>query len=152
MLNRYLSFLEKMPDLHVAGVSPIYMTEPQDFKAQPWFANQVIKVKVDSGYWKPPEFLDSLLEMESRLGRRRSDNPQLRYGPRSIDADLLLFGSLKSDLPHCVLPHPRMLKRAFVLVPLADIEPDIQINSAGVATWLKKLDYRVAGNKIYQKG
>lgn len=152
MLERYISGLADLSHSHIVDISAVYQTEPQDFKAQPWFANQVVKAKVDSAHWTAAKFLDALLRMENSLGRCRSDNPRLRYGPRCIDADLLLFGETCCVSESCVIPHPRMLKRAFVLVPLSDIDPDLSINSKKIASWLKKIDYHVNGNKIYQKG
>lgn len=73
-----------------------------------------------------PAFLDMLLEVENGMGRRRESavqDPAVRFGPRVIDLDLLLFDKERHENAHLTLPHPRMLERAFVLVPLRDIDP-----------------------------
>ncbi len=100
-----------------------------------------------------------MLEVENILGRVRSNDVNLRYGPRSMDLDLLLFGQEESDNPLCILPHPRMWQRAFVLIPLLDVvqqavfEGKILSNSQllqKICMALANLDYTVSGNKIYQ--
>lgn len=149
-LREALEFLRRLPDARLGAVSPLYWTEPQGLSEQPWFANQVAEVRCGER-WSPLALLRTLLEAERSMGRVRDANPALRFGPRRIDLDLLLFGGAHSDDPRCILPHPRMLERAFVLVPLRDIAPQV-ILSGGVTpdVALRALAYRVRDDKIFQ--
>ncbi|HWC77438.1 MAG TPA: 2-amino-4-hydroxy-6-hydroxymethyldihydropteridine diphosphokinase [Blastocatellia bacterium] len=121
----------------VIRVSSIYETEPVGYTDQPWFLNQVIETELDlepeSGsidlVERATALLDALLEIETRMGRQRS----IKGGPRVIDLDLLIFGSLilgyererAVEEPHIVIPHPRMHLRRFVLEPLCEIAPSL---------------------------
>ncbi len=106
--------LEKLG--RVSAVSSFYETEPVEFTAQPWFLNCVV---VLSSELAAAELLDGLLAMERAMGRRRDQSK----GPRTIDLDLLLYGSLVLDEPGLTLPHPALHARRFVLEPLAEIAP-----------------------------
>jgi 2-amino-4-hydroxy-6-hydroxymethyldihydropteridine diphosphokinase len=99
--------------------SSLYETETLDLLDQGWFLNCVIEAKTDL---MPRELLQSLLEIERSLGRRR----RIPRGPRTIDVDILLYGSSVIRLPDLEIPHPRMAERRFVLVPLAEISPDVR--------------------------
>lgn len=100
--------------------------------------------------WRPQSLLAAMLRLESALGRVRSPDPALRYGPRAIDADLLLFGEEHCSDPACRVPHPRLTQRAFVLVPLLDIAPQIRVEGTAAAQWLARLNYRLDGCRIFQ--
>ena len=76
--------------------------------------------------------------------------PALRFGPRAIDIDMLLFDDVVSDDPVCVLPHPRLSRRAFWLVPLLDIAPDIRIGGVRAEKLLTRLKWRLEDDKIFQ--
>ncbi len=102
-------------------LSTIIETEPWGITDQPDFLNAVAEVETDAG---ARVLLDRLLEVERELGRVRDGK---RWGPRTIDLDLLLYGSEKSDLPALQLPHPRLHERLFVLVPLAELAPDLVV-------------------------
>ena len=125
--------------------------EPQDMRDQPWFANQVLKVSCALDM-TAPDFLDMLLDVEKRLGRvRETSDPAMRFGPRVIDLDLLLFDQERWDTPHLALPHPRMSERAFVLVPLRDIEPNLLLSDGRTpGEALRSLAHAVEGNRIRQ--
>jgi 2-amino-4-hydroxy-6-hydroxymethyldihydropteridine diphosphokinase len=140
--------LGKMDDMSLVRISPVYHTEPQGLKDQPWFANQVVKASC-SPTVTPWNLLRKLLAIEANLGRVRT----IRWGPRVIDLDLLLFGSKIISDSRLILPHPRMTQRAFVLVPLLDIEPDLA-GPDGVRfdEALERIDYRVIGTVIHQQG
>jgi len=115
-------------------LSAIIETEPWGNVDQPDFLNAVAEVESDIGA-RP--LLDRLLEVERELGRVRDGT---RWGPRTIDLDLLLYGSETSDLPALRLPHPRLHERLFVLVPLAELAPDLHVPGRGpVADLLTKL-------------
>ena len=118
MLSEALRLLE-LPGLHVARVSPVYETEPQDFKNQPWFLNLVVEVQTALF---PMQLLTRVRKIERELGRKRTVNK----GPRSIDIDILLYGESVIDTKDLVVPHPRMAERRFVLQPLADLAPDLR--------------------------
>ncbi|MCX4308782.1 MAG: 2-amino-4-hydroxy-6-hydroxymethyldihydropteridine diphosphokinase [Desulfovibrio sp.] len=147
MLARAREAIAALPGAGIIAKSPVYLTEPQGYSEQPWFSNQVIALAVAEN-WRPPALLTALLAIENSLGRKR--DLALRFGPRKIDIDLLLFGDEKSSDPDCVIPHPRMLERAFVLCPLLDIAPQINIGGRPASDWLAALPYKKAGEKIWQ--
>jgi 2-amino-4-hydroxy-6-hydroxymethyldihydropteridine diphosphokinase len=107
------------PLASVLSESNIYETPPWGFEDQPAFYNQVILVRT---YLAPMELLSSLKDLEVHLGRQ----PTFRNGPRLIDIDILLYDDLIYHSPGLAIPHPRMQERAFVLVPLADLAPDLR--------------------------
>ncbi len=141
-----ISFL---PDLELEAISPLYATEPQDFTAQPWFLNQALAVCPGLS-WTAPLLLQRLLDIEKKLGRIRSPDPSLRFGPRTIDIDLLLYGELSSTDENCLLPHPRLCQRAFVLIPLKDIAPTLRIGNKSLEQILAGLDFSCSDGKIFQ--
>ena len=137
--------------LTVAALSPLYWTEPQDKEDQPWFANQVLKLACGP-QWTAPLLLQELLGLEAELGRVRGGDAASRFGPRVIDLDLLLFGRERREDAFCTLPHPRMMQRAFVLVPLRDVAPEVILQDGMNAdTALRALPHRVQGQNIYQQ-
>lgn len=126
-----MAALAALSGVVVGAVSSVYRTEPQGYRDQPWFANQVVRLECDPDM-TPEGLLDRLLAVERMLGRRRAYDPArespdsaARYAPRTIDIDLLLFGDAVRDTPRLTLPHPRMRQRAFVLVPLHEIAPEL---------------------------
>jgi 2-amino-4-hydroxy-6-hydroxymethyldihydropteridine diphosphokinase len=107
--------------LEKAGVailraSSIYRTEPVDVQAQPWFLNQVLKVRTDLS---PRDLLGLAKSIEKKMKRI----PTLDKGPRTIDIDILLAEDTVIDAPGLTIPHPRLARRNFVLVPLKEIAP-----------------------------
>jgi 2-amino-4-hydroxy-6-hydroxymethyldihydropteridine diphosphokinase len=106
--------------------SSYYRTEPWGFTDQDWFVNACIIVETDLS---PEALLSLCLEVERTLGRTRD----IRWGPRIIDIDILTYDDLQLDSPTLRLPHPAILDRAFVLVPLAEIAPDLVIDGMTVA-------------------
>ncbi|EFV44442.1 2-amino-4-hydroxy-6-hydroxymethyldihydropteridine diphosphokinase [Bilophila wadsworthia] len=150
-LARAREVLGALPGWKIEASSPVYFTEPQDMRDQPWFANQVLKVSCALDM-TAPDFLDMLLDVEKRLGRvRETSDPAMRFGPRVIDLDLLLFDQERWDTPHLALPHPRMSERAFVLVPLRDIEPNLLLSDGRTpGEALRSLAHAVEGNRIRQ--
>ncbi|AFK85975.1 MULTISPECIES: 2-amino-4-hydroxy-6-hydroxymethyldihydropteridine diphosphokinase [Thermoanaerobacterium] len=100
----------------IEKVSPIYETEPVGYKDQGKFLNAVVKVKTEL---KPHELLKVVNSVEKELKRERT----VRWGPRTIDIDILLYGDLVVDDDDLKIPHERMWERAFVLIPLNDIAP-----------------------------
>lgn len=149
MLEAARHALSVLPHMRMGAASPVYRTEPQEFADQPWFHNQVVEL-LPGESWQPCSLVDALLDMEARLGRVRSADPALRYGPRVIDADLLVFGQQRSTNPHCLVPHPRLTGRAFALRPLLDVAPQLVVEGLPVSQWLERLDCRVEGDRIFQ--
>lgn len=151
----------RMPGVTVGAASTVYFTEPQGFRDQPWFANQVLALDCDPKT-DPLDLLLRLLSLETAMGRVRPDSdgdqdgagqpPWERFAPRIIDMDLLLFGGLEQRSSPLTLPHPRMHERAFVLVPLLELDPDAVIPGRGRADHaLALLDHRLDGNRIHQQ-
>ena len=106
-----------VPDL--AGTSPVYETAPVGGPpGQGPFLNAVVELDTDLG---PRQLLEVCRGLEQAAGRDRAE----RFGPRTLDVDVLLVGDLVVDEPDLTVPHPRMWERAFVLVPLADLAPDL---------------------------
>ncbi|HZT91526.1 MAG TPA: 2-amino-4-hydroxy-6-hydroxymethyldihydropteridine diphosphokinase [Gaiellaceae bacterium] len=110
-------------------LSSIRETEPWGLVDQPRFLNAVAEVETDLG---PRAFLDMLLEVERRLGRVRGDGP--RWGPRTIDLDLLLWDDDAVSEPGLEVPHPRLHERRFVLEPLAELVPARKIPGNGTVS------------------
>jgi 2-amino-4-hydroxy-6-hydroxymethyldihydropteridine diphosphokinase len=106
-------------------LSEVRETEPWGYVKQPRFLNAVAEIETDLS---PRRLLDFLLDVEARLGRERIGP---KWGPRTIDLDLLLYGDETLDEPGLVVPHPRLLEREFVLEPLADLVPWLKIPGDG---------------------
>ena len=149
-MDAALQGLRGLPHAGLRVVSPRYETEPQDYADQPWFLNQIAALALTDDFWTPEELLRALLDLEQRLGRVRSPDPALRYGPRAIDIDLLIYGEERRATEFCTLPHPRMTQRAFVLLPLRDVAPDLLIDGRTAAGHLEKLRWRCEGYRIFQ--
>ena len=99
---------------------------------------------------QPEVLLETLLQIESTLGRKREAQSH-RFGPRVIDLDLLLFGKEERCTEFLILPHPRMYQRAFVLIPLRDIAPELTFpDGKTLLQVLKNLTFRVEGEAIWQ--
>lgn len=120
--------------LLVTKISRLYLTEPVGVTGQPWFANQVAEVRTTL---TPRELLERLLSVEHKMGRVRNE----RWGPRVIDLDLLLYGDQVICEPDLVVPHPRLMERAFVLIPLAEIAPKIKLPN-GVSAQIHLQNYQ----------
>jgi 2-amino-4-hydroxy-6-hydroxymethyldihydropteridine diphosphokinase len=118
----------------VVAVSTLRETDPVGITDQPRFLNGVAALETEL---KPRELLDVLLAVERRLGRERGQ----RWGPRTIDLDLLLYGDEVIDETGLTIPHPRLHERRFVLEPLADLAPELVVPGHGrVKDLLAKLD------------
>lgn len=103
----------------VVAISSFYETEPVEFAQQPWFLNCAVALETEK---MPKQFLSAILSIEQEMGRKRQAN-RLK-GPRSIDIDVLLFGTSVVDTQTLTVPHPAMHRRRFVLEPLAEIAPE----------------------------
>jgi 2-amino-4-hydroxy-6-hydroxymethyldihydropteridine diphosphokinase len=111
--------------LGASRLSSIRETEPWGYTDQPMFLNAVAELETDL---PPRVLLDRLLEVERELGRTRYGP---RYGPRTIDLDLLLYGDEVIDEPDLIVPHPRLHERLFALEPLAELNPKLSVPGRG---------------------
>jgi len=122
------------PGLTVAAVSPVYETDPVGGPEQPDYLNAVVLVEGDLA---PRALLERSLTVEAAFARTRD----VRWGPRTLDVDVVAVGDLRVAEPDLLLPHPRAAERAFVLVPWLDVDPDAALPGAGrVADLLAGLD------------
>ena len=129
-----LDKLASLPATRLERVSSLYRTAPVGFVDQPDFVNAV--AKVDTGL-APHALLDALLDIERRHGRVR----EFPNGPRTLDLDVLLYGDVELHEPDLIVPHPRMHERAFVIVPLAEIAPELLVPGRGyVRDLVRKVD------------
>jgi len=128
-----LRLLDADPSTRVAAVSSLYRTPPWGKTDQPDFLNAAARLETTRA---PRDLLGLCLDVERRLKRERRE----RWGPRLVDLDILLFQGEVVHEPGLEIPHPRMLERAFVLVPLAEIAPDLEIAGEGVSTHLARVD------------
>lgn len=117
LLLKAIALLEENTEILIDHLSSIYETDPVGVTDQPLFLNLALKLKTGLS---PQELLSKLQEVEMKLDRKRVQ----KWGPRTIDLDILLYNSVSIQTEVLTIPHPRMLERAFVLVPLSEIAPD----------------------------
>jgi 2-amino-4-hydroxy-6-hydroxymethyldihydropteridine diphosphokinase len=133
-VERGFAALAALPGTLLRARSRRYRTSPWGVVDQPDFVNAVARLETSLA---PRTLLDVLLAIEARAGRVRG----LRYGPRVLDLDLLLYGDCELREAGLTLPHPRLHERAFVLLPLADLAPDLEVPGRGrVADLLAQVD------------
>ena len=128
-----LDVLNRDPGVDVAEVSSLYRTPPWGKTDQPDFLNAVAGLDTTLS---PRGLLDLCLSTEQGLKRVRQE----RWGPRVIDLDLLWFGGRAIEEEGLTVPHPRMIERAFVLEPFAEIAPELELFGKSVAEWLAQID------------
>ncbi|HLK02574.1 MAG TPA: 2-amino-4-hydroxy-6-hydroxymethyldihydropteridine diphosphokinase [Streptosporangiaceae bacterium] len=119
----------QLPGTSVRAVSPVYQTAPVGGPEQPDYLNAVLLVRTTLA---PRELLAELLSIEAAHGRVR----EVRFGPRTLDIDVISYGDRVSDDPVLTLPHPRAYERAFVLAPWHDIDPGATLDGRSVADLL----------------
>lgn len=130
------------PQVAVEALSSLYETEPVSFRDQPRFLNAALRGRTALS---PRELLSFLKSLEARAGR----TPTVPGGPRTLDLDILLYDDLVVATPELVIPHPRLAERAFVLIPLADIAPDLRHPALGLT--VAQLLARVEGQEGVRK-
>jgi 2-amino-4-hydroxy-6-hydroxymethyldihydropteridine diphosphokinase len=112
--------IEKLKEVgDVVAVSSFYEAEPVEVTAQPWFLNCAVKFETEK---MPRQLISAILALEQSMGRQRKQ----QKGPRTIDIDILFFGSSIIEIPSLTVPHPHLHERRFVLEPLAEIAPDVR--------------------------
>jgi len=121
--------IAELPDTALRAYSRLYRTPAWGVTAQPDFLNTVVMIETELA---PLELLHALMQIEREHGRQRST--EQRWGPRTLDLDILLYGGEVIDLPGLRVPHPYLHQRAFALIPLLDIAPEIIIPGIGAAS------------------
>jgi 2-amino-4-hydroxy-6-hydroxymethyldihydropteridine diphosphokinase len=137
-LRGAVRLIGEIEEVKVLKASSVYETEPVGYVDQPNFLNCAIEI--DTGL-SPKELLKQTSEIEIKLKRIRS----IRWGPRTIDIDILVFDDIEVNEPDLEIPHPRICERAFVIEPLLELSPDIEIRGLGK---LKECKENVADQKI----
>lgn len=130
-----LKHLKAEREIKVLRVASLYYTEPIGLPEQEWFVNTVVEVETSL---PPFDLLSKLILIENRMGR----NHNIYWGPRVIDLDILLYGEIRVNIPGLQIPHPRMIDRAFVLVPLAELEPDMLLEGRRIDVLAEQLSTR----------
>lgn len=121
-IGQAVELLGAEPGIRVVAVSRLRETDPVGYESQPRFLNGACELATEV---RPRELLGRLLDIERRLGRDRGS--VMRYGPRSIDLDLLLYGEETVDEPGLTVPHPRLTERRFALEPLAELDAELAL-------------------------
>ena len=114
-----LRLLLKADGVSLIQISSLYETEPVGYEEQDWFLNGVVAIETDLSLHR---LLALLKEIEGRVGRQH----RARWGPREVDLDLLIYNQCCINTPDLIVPHPEMHRRSFVLVPFAEIAPDVR--------------------------
>lgn len=141
-LRRARQSIEALDAVVIVRVSSLYRTAPWGKIDQEDFLNQVIEIQTDL---EPLELLHRLQEIEIKLGRQRHE----QWGPRVIDLDVLLYGRESITTEELVVPHPYLLQRLFVLVPLAEIAPGLVFpDGSTLQEVLNRVESRQDGNYI----
>jgi 2-amino-4-hydroxy-6-hydroxymethyldihydropteridine diphosphokinase len=120
-----LARLDAHEEIDVQRVSRLRETDPVGYEDQPRFLNGVARLQTSL---EPRDLLTVLLDLERDLGRTRHGP---RFGPRTLDLDILLYDNREIDEPGLEIPHPRMAERAFVLQPLAELDPALEVPGRG---------------------
>lgn len=121
-IRNAVDLLGAEPGIEIVAVSRLRETDPVGYVDQPRFLNGAAALETDLA---AAELLALLLDVERRLGRERTGEE--RFGPRTIDLDLLLYGQEEIDEPGLTVPHPRLAERRFALEPLHELEPDLAL-------------------------
>lgn len=127
--------LSRMPGIRILARSSIYETEPVGFSDQPWFLNRVLQIETTLD---PHALLDAVRQVEAALGRTR----EVRWGPRTIDIDLLLYAGDIVASERLRIPHPELSHRRFVLMPLVELDPQLRLpDGQAIADLLRALGH-----------
>jgi 2-amino-4-hydroxy-6-hydroxymethyldihydropteridine diphosphokinase len=118
-IRKVQEMVSSIPGVTLVSSSSLYETEPVGISDQPMFVNAVLEIETDLS---PKELFLKLKDIEAKMGRRKT----VRWGPRIIDIDILLFGDRIIEERDLTIPHPEMAKRGFVLVPLCEIAPEMK--------------------------
>lgn len=119
-LKKAIFLLNSHEEIRVVNTSSIYETDPVGYTDQDQFLNMAVQVITRL---KPHELLGECLRIEEELGRKR----EIRWGPRTLDLDILLYNQENIETEKLTIPHPRMSERAFVILPLLELDPDLML-------------------------
>jgi len=139
-LRKAVDMIRDNPFIDVIKVSSIYETEPMYLKGQDYFYNIVLRCRADERLG-PFEMMGFLKSIEYEIGRKKIDK---KYGPRIIDIDLLYYGEMVIESDFLAVPHPKIMERKFVIVPLSEIAPDFIIKG-------KKIEKIIEGSNLTGK-
>jgi 2-amino-4-hydroxy-6-hydroxymethyldihydropteridine diphosphokinase len=114
-----LAALSQTEGIHIDAVSAFYMTEPMEYSDQPWFVNAAVRIRTTLD---PLDLLTTLKTLEQKSGRKDSG---IRFGPRTLDFDIIFYNDIVLDTPSLIVPHPRLHEREFVLRPICDLAPEL---------------------------
>lgn len=131
MLREAVRLLKEHPSVEIVKISSLYETDPVGFTEQNAFLNMVVYLQTHLSAF---ELLEICQDIERKLDRKR----EIRWGPRTIDLDILLYNQEELETEGLIIPHPRMHERAFVLVPLLELDPDqdfIEPQREGIEIW-----------------
>lgn len=144
-LIRAIERLTSNAKIDLVNYSSIYETDPVGYTDQDQFLNMVIKVNTDLNAY---QLLDKCMETELALGRKRD----IHWGPRTIDLDILMYNHENIETDALVVPHPRMMERAFVLIPLIELDADISFFNMKkpITAWIEQLPDR-EGVRIWKR-
>ena len=131
-LKQSLEKLDCEESVSIIKTSSIYETAPVGYTDQSSFLNMVVKLETNL---TPQELLEKTQFIELTGGRKRA----IRWGPRTIDLDILLFNEENIILEHLIIPHPRMFERGFVLIPLQEIAPGLKYNGKLIEQYIAEL-------------
>ncbi|GAA0439497.1 2-amino-4-hydroxy-6-hydroxymethyldihydropteridine diphosphokinase [Lentibacillus halophilus] len=136
-LKEALHLLREHPQVRIIQLSSIYQTAPVGYTNQPDFLNMVIEAETSLS---PLVLLEACQRIEHQLERKRD----IRFGPRTIDLDILVYNQENRQTEQLTLPHPRMHKRAFVLIPLNEIAPELILPTTGkpISDYMKQFSER----------
>ncbi len=144
-ITRANKLIEEIEGLQIVKHSALYITSPWGKTDQEDFLNQVIKIETELS---PLDLLHRLQEIEIKLGRLRNE----KWGPRVIDLDILLYGEAKIQNMELTVPHPYLLERLFVLIPLQEIEPDLIFpDGSKIEEVLDRIPRREGANNSIEK-
>ncbi len=125
--------LRAQSDIEIIAASPLYESAPWGMTNQQDFLNAAVRIATPLG---PADLLAAILSIEVSLGRVRGK----KWGPRSIDIDILVYGNEAIDVPGLTIPHPHLTERAFALAPLVDVMPDAVVAGKPARQWLAQLE------------
>lgn len=142
-LKRAVLAMQQQEQMQLTKLSPVYETAPVGVTDQPHFLNMVSEWSTDYG---PEKMLEVLHRIEHELERIREE----RWGPRTVDLDILIYDEENINKEHLIIPHPRLTERAFVLVPFFDIAPDRFVHEDRTVRWyVKKLPEKERADVVY---
>jgi len=124
-LKQAIDLIKDFSKTNLLEISKVYETEPWGYNKQDSFLNLCLKLETGLS---PQELLENCQLVEAKLKRKRL----VKWGPRTIDVDILLYGDLDMQTDDLIIPHPRIVERAFVLIPLADLDEDLIIGGKSI--------------------